>query len=512
MVCERALTRAGYEVHAVGSGVDAIAAAERESFDVFVLDVRMPDLEGPRVLQKLRALDPDAPCLVVSGYADFDAAVELMRLGASDFLRKPFDVASLVAAADRILASTHLKVDSALLAATQSIFHSLDADEIIRRVLGVVRSLLRASPAVVVLGENGGQRVHHLSPKGTVTTPPELRLPALARIAEGRDPVILDAESDAELIQILAPGSATVIAQPLSLSERALGLLSAGRSAGERGFGDGDMRRATLLGGHVALALDNGRLHAATAAQAKLLEQALDRLVVAERIATVSRLASGIGHEIANPTAAVLAHLELARDHLRAGALDNARDSLARAGAGARTILDICQALRPLGSRGARNAHIDLRQVIDGALLLVSYELRGRARVEVEEPSRPPLIFGDSAKLGQVFLNLLLNAAQAIAPGAPKDNELRISFARAGNDIVVRVRDTGCGVPPEMVEKIFEPSITTKTTGHGMGLAICRWILEEMGGSIVCRPERERRGTTFEVKLPTSPGRPGEPG
>src|SRR5262249_16440606 len=80
-----------------------------------------------------------------------------------------------------------LKVDSRLLAATQSIFHSLDAPEIIGRVLGVVRSLLRASPAVVVLGENGAQRVHHLSPKGGVTTTPELRLSTLARLAEARD-------------------------------------------------------------------------------------------------------------------------------------------------------------------------------------------------------------------------------------------------------------------------------------------------------------------------------------
>jgi signal transduction histidine kinase len=158
---------------------------------------------------------------------------------------------------------------------------------------------------------------------------------------------------------------------------------------------------------------------------------------------------------------------------------------------------------------------IDLRQVIDGALLLVSYELRGRARVTVEPPGRDPLLSADPARLGQVFLNLLLNAAQAIPPGKPSENEVRISFSRRGDLQVVRIRDTGVGVPPDMTEKIFEPNITTKTTGHGMGLAICRWILEEGGGSIQCLPQP--RGTVFEVRLPsraseaTSPGTPAAP-
>jgi signal transduction histidine kinase/CheY-like chemotaxis protein len=521
LVCERSLTRAGYQPSVFASGREAIAAARRESFDVLVLDVRMPDLDGPRVLAELRGLDPDAPCLVISGYADFDAAVELLRQGANDFLRKPFDVNDLVAAVDRILASTHLKVDSALLAATQTIFSSLDAEAIIKRVLGVMRSLLHATPAVLVAeGPPASRRarVHRLDGEDRVVTTPANVAPALlARLLELRDPVLLDGDShvDAELVQALAPGAGSIIVQPLSVGDRAVGLLAAARAPRERSFGDGDLRRTTLVAGHVALALENGRLHAATEAQARQLERALDRLVVAERIATVSRLASGLGHEIANPTAAVQAHLEIARELIDAGRPAEARDALERAGAGARGILDICQSLRPLSHAGQRVTHLDLRQVIDGALLLVSYELRGRARVTVEPPARDPLLSGDPARLGQVFLNLLLNAAQAIPPGAPSDNEVHISFARRGDEHVVRIRDSGVGVPPHMVEKIFEPTITTKATGHGMGLAICRWILEEAGGAIACLPQP--RGTVFEVRLParppaTSPGTPAAPG
>src|SRR4051794_24891152 len=122
LVCARALTRAGYDTASVSTGREAIAAMQRDSFDVLVLDMRMPDSDGLGILARLREIDPVVPCLVISGHADFDSTVSLLRHGAADFLRKPFDLEAMVMATDRLLASTHLKVDSALLAASHTIF------------------------------------------------------------------------------------------------------------------------------------------------------------------------------------------------------------------------------------------------------------------------------------------------------------------------------------------------------------------------------------------------------
>src|SRR5262249_37338365 len=165
---ERALLRAGYDVAHSGSGVEAGGLVARESFDAVLLDVRMPGLDGPAALERFRQLDPDAPCVVMSAYADFDAVVALLRAGACEFLPKPFDATGIVAAVDRALATSHLQVDSALLAAAHTIFSSLDAAEITRRVLDVLRSLLQATPA---------------------TLPPERAGEAAARIGALRDPV-----------------------------------------------------------------------------------------------------------------------------------------------------------------------------------------------------------------------------------------------------------------------------------------------------------------------------------
>ncbi len=503
-VCIRALTKAGYEPVAVGTGQQALTAIQRDSFDVFMLDVRMPDLDGPRLLSLLREHDPDTPCLVISGYADFDAAVDCLRHGATDFIRKPFDIATMVMAVDRVLASTHLKVDSALLAATQTIFSSLDSREIMARVLSVVRSLLKASDAAIFLitGE-----CHRLGDAAVVTS--EWQIPAAVhgKLLERRDPVVLlrDQPGDLELADLLAHGTGPVLVQRLAVHDRALGLLVATRPAGGRSFGDGDMRRAMLLAGHVALALENGRLHSDVEDHARRLEQALDALVVAERITTSARLAAGLGHEISNPACAVLAYLELAREQLRGGFTVEAGEAVERAAAGANAILDVCRSLRLLGS-SPRPTVTDLKQVLESAIMLASYELRGRARVVLDLPPRPILLLSEQAKLGQVFLNLLLNAAQAIAPGAAHENQVTVRAQAHGGEITVRVEDTGRGVPAAVMPHLFEPSVTTKksATGHGMGLAICRWIVEEMGGKIRCIPD-VKRGAAFEVRIPVEP-------
>jgi two-component system, NtrC family, sensor kinase len=508
-VCTRALTRAGYEPTAVATGEEAIAAVRRETYDVIVLDVRMPGMDGPEVLRTVREIDPDAPCLIISGYSDFEDAIACLRHGAADFVRKPFDLDTVIRAVDRVLASTHLKVDSALLAATKTIFSSLDPGEISRQVLTVVGSLLhaRAATLTLCLDDEPGETFRAVD--GAVAEAAPITLPPAAwrRVRDLREPVVLsgDNPANAEIIAALCPAATGLLVVRLSVGDRTVGLLSAARHADDRAFGERDLRRAMVLAGHSALALDNARLHAETGAQARALEHALDRLVVAERVATLGRLSAGLGHEIANPAYAIMTNLEAAREVLGAGHPDQALPALDRAAAGASAILQVCQALRPLGSDSLRRRDelVDLRRVLDSALLLAAAELQRRASVRVELPEGLPPIVGNAAKLGQIFLNLLLNASEAIPLGAAQENEVAVIAQVIDHEVVVRVADTGRGVPADLQPRLFEASVTTKVVseGHGMGLAICRWLLEELQGSIRCLPDVPR-GAVFEVRLP----------
>jgi two-component system NtrC family sensor kinase len=515
-ICARALRSAGYDMIATASGGEAIAVARLGSFDVALVDVRLPDFDGPEVIARLHERDVDLPCVVMSAYASFDDAVKCLHHGAVDFVRKPFDLDTLVRAIDRAIATTHLKADSAVLAATRSIFALLDAREIARRVLEVARTTLNASRASITLA----------GPEGPGETFGVLEMPmspfAWRRLSELRDPAIFSQSSpgDHELLVAVAPSARTLLAIRLTVGERLVGVLTATRAAGEADFGERDLRRASLLAGHASLALDNARLHAELASQTSALEHAADRLIAAERVGTLARLAASLGHEIANPAFAVLASLELAETALPARVAeaasatpDSVLEAIVRARAGANAILSLCEALRPLsqGRGRPRSDLVDLRQVISGAATIATYEIRPRARLSVDIDRDLPLLRGDAARLGQVFLNLLLNAAQALPPGHPDIHEIRVS-AHVADDalaLVVRVEDTGPGVPLELLPNLFEPSTTSRAAaeGHGMGLAVCRWIVEEAGGTIR-HVTGSLRGACFEVRLALKPGRP----
>jgi signal transduction histidine kinase/CheY-like chemotaxis protein len=228
------------------------------------------------------------------------------------------------------------------------------------------------------------------------------------------------------------------------------------------------------------------------------------RLKVADRMVTVGTMAAGIAHEVNNPLTYVLHNLDSAMCRvLQDPELGDLRAHLDRAHVGMQRVHGIVAALRTFSriDEGPRHP-IDLRSTIDAALTMASSELKHRARVDIEQ-REPVTVLGSEAKLGQVFLNLIINAAQAIADPNPQKHRVRIVIGREGDRAVVEVSDTGSGIAPEHRGRIFDPFFTTKPVGSGtgLGLSICHSIVSELGGSIDVQSE-PGKGSTFRVSLP----------
>jgi two-component system, cell cycle sensor histidine kinase and response regulator CckA len=149
---------------------------------------------------------------------------------------------------------------------------------------------------------------------------------------------------------------------------------------------------------------------------------------------------------------------------------------------------------------------VDVTKVLELAVNMTRAELKHRARLVRDYGETPPVLANES-RLGQVFVNLLVNAAQAITEGKLEGNEVRLTTRCDGaGRVVIEVRDTGLGIPPEIVSRIFDPFFTTKEVGvgTGLGLAICHGIITGAGGEIQVESE-VGKGTTFRVILRAAP-------
>jgi PAS domain S-box-containing protein len=215
------------------------------------------------------------------------------------------------------------------------------------------------------------------------------------------------------------------------------------------------------------------------------------RLAEAERLTALGVLSAGVAHEINNPLAYVLLNLEYLRQQLPRLAEDPARlsDLMVRvrdACHGAERVATIVRDLRTFarGDDGTRGP-VDLREVIEAAINIAGNTLKQSARI-VRDYGESPLVDASANRLEQVFLNLLLNAAQALPNGDPERDEIRIRLYGDQLRAVAEIVDTGPGVPEQLIGRIFEPFFTTKPVGvgTGLGLPICRSILAAHGGTI----------------------------
>jgi two-component system cell cycle sensor histidine kinase/response regulator CckA len=237
------------------------------------------------------------------------------------------------------------------------------------------------------------------------------------------------------------------------------------------------------------------------------------RLALSDQMASVGTLAAGVGHEINNPLSYVTLNLEMLSKEIRTllpwlGDTRGRRlvEMIEDAQRGAERVRKIVRGLKRLSrAEEEHRVPLDLRAVLDTSIDMASNEIKYRARIEKDYRTAPPVL-ADEARLGQVFINLLVNAAQSIPEGHPDENTIRVVVATdALGRAAVEVSDTGRGISREILGRIFDPFFTTKSVGEGtgLGLSICRGIVTALGGDIVVESDLGV-GTTFRVFLPAT--------
>jgi len=485
----RELSRAGYTVDVLRVWTpEELQAALPGTWDVVISDWSMPRLDGLEAYRIVRNSDKEIPFIIVSGTIGEEIAVDALRAGVDDFMSKG-KFARLGPAIERARSAAQVRRRERETAA--ELDRRRDDIERSERLLRVV---LDSVPDAVIVADR--ERVLAANPAATKllgVSPTDRTLDAL----DGR-------------LDLLLPDKVTEVPrdrQPLPSALRGEAIDRQELFVRPRGSVDARFMRVTArpfshasgINGAIAVFHDISRERAAQ-----------EQLLISDRMASVGMLAAGVAHEINNPLAAVFANVEMITStfgdgrSLQDADIKDLQEMLEDARVAADRVRQIVRDLKIFSRAEEEELRaVDLRGMLESTLRMARNEIRHRARL-VTEYEDGLLARGSESRLGQVFLNLIVNAAQAIPEGRAERNTITVTSRRgAGEMAVVEVRDTGAGMSPETLRRLFTPFFSTKPQGEGtgLGLAIAHRIVTSLGGTIEVESTRGK-GTMFRVTLP----------
>jgi signal transduction histidine kinase/DNA-binding response OmpR family regulator len=513
----------GHEVAEAASGSEALERLRKSAFDLVVTDVRMPAMGGLELLRRVREASPSTEVIVATAYAELETAIECIRAGAFDLLRKPFNLQELFTCVARALERRRFNVSTDLVRLSQVLFEQNTLEQLPRAIVEAVRSFMVADAVMLALPDTDGKlqvaHAHGLADEAESAMALALGERMAHALSSDRTPAVLGPLGgdwrfkDAREL----PSELSALLLPLTAGDRLLGVLVIMRRSPERPLSRGELDRASLLTAHAVLALENGRM--------------AGQLSVSERMASVGLVAASISHEINNPATFVLGNLQFIQQGLAALGRSMSREphgaraeppvwgprqqedlvaiqqAVDEAYEGTRRISEIVRDMRALSRLDDASAGwFDLNEAIRSALRITRAETTPSAVVTVELAEGLE-VKGSPGRVSQVFSNLLINAAQALSEWSGPRREIRVTSRLLEERAIVEVADTGPGIAPEHLSRVFQPFFTTKgmTTGTGLGLSISRDIVRRLGGDIEVSSV-QGVGTVFTVSLPARSG------
>ncbi len=507
--------------HVVDTAEDvdqALVTLEAERFDVVVSDIILPRRSGVSLLEAIAERWPAIKVILVTGEPTVETAARAVRSGAYDYISKPVSsskIRRVVAAAADVKA---LQDDNRRLEAENERQH-LELERLVELRTAEVHDTRQALASTQARISRIASNIPGILLQFERPPDGSFAFTFMAESAEetlGIDPRAVVADPRVFLDRV-HPEDRDGLRDSLARSAEQLNLWT---WEGRFLHSNGDVRWFQAQSRPIK-AEDGSIVWDGVMLDMSERKDLQARLMLSDRMASIGTLAAGVAHEINNPLTYILANLHVlgrraeqalaqldatgqaAPDKFRSG---DTLDLLRETADGARRVRDIARDLKTFSRSSDEVQPVEISQVLDSSVRMAINEIRHRATLE-RDYGDAPLIMANASRLGQVFLNLIVNAAQAITEGAADENTVALRTA-TGDDgwAEISVRDTGSGIPNKLLERIFEPFVTMKPVGvgTGLGLYICRDIVLSVGGQIHVE-SAPGKGTTFTVRLPPAP-------
>jgi len=506
------------------SGEEALEVLRREqgaghAVDLVLLDIMMPRMDGYEVIARVKA-DPNLrhTSFIVTTALDSVSSKTLgLGIGADDYLTKPFDPRELLARIDAVMRIRRSEQAlrrrnqelAALVEINRVVTSSLELDEVLEATMEGIREIMQVEAgSLVLLDEETGELIYRkaLSPApGWIEGQPVQPNRGLVEhvIASGEAKLVNDVERDRHFSGQLGQAMEGIVPEailcvPLTIRDTSIGAIELVNKL-DGVFDEQDLDLLTAMAASVAVAVENANLYTELADFAAELERSQAKLVQAEKMAAIGRLAASLAHEVNNPLQAIHNSLHLS---MHEGLAQQRRQQyLGMAQSEVERLIEIVQRMldfyRP--SRGGLKS-ADLNRVVDNVLALAHKRFQhGDIQVHSDLAADLPNIPIVPDQISQVLLNLVINAVEALPDGG--DLWLKTELSDQGDEVLLSVRDNGLGMPPEQMNSLFEPFYTTKSEGTGLGLAISYGIVERHGGTMEVSSQLGQ-GTRFVVRLP----------
>ena len=523
-LCVHMLEGQGYQVEGTTSGMEALVLLETRSYDLLVVDVRMPNVDGLTVLRHGKQLHPDLTAVVITGYASLDKTIEALQAGARGFVLKPFDFDQFISAIEEALAQRRREQEHVLLQAqlpvleiSQAMMAGGDVHSLAQRLLEVVIQRIGAQRGALLLLSQDPNRIDVTATVGFADreeVPSALPLEAVAaQILRSGQTLVLDERDSAmrgQLGRFLVGDSsmATCVLLPLRTQEQSVGLLAlcrSGRMRSKTTFSNAELRLLSVIGGQIALSLENMRLYALEQERAEALSTALQQQRELTRLK--SEFIQNVSHELRTPLALIHGYAEL----LASGEMgkvetgqQEALEVIVHQTDNLRALVDDIITMLTNENLEPKRQPVRLDAVVDACI--ASFQVlaaRKNITLQSDLDRTTPSVLGDEHHLRVVVDHLIDNAIKFTPPGG----RVTARLTHGGGQATLQISDTGIGIAAEHHEHIFDRfyqvdgSVRREYGGCGLGLALVKEIVEKHNGTV--RVESQPgKGTSFIIKLP----------
>jgi signal transduction histidine kinase/DNA-binding response OmpR family regulator len=514
---QRVLVSAGYRFISADNPEKALALLDLHPVDVMVVDARLPGLDGCHFLDEARTRRPALGVVIMSGFGGLETAVATTRRGADILLLKPFQEKELVDSVALAYENATYRRDALRLRAVQPVmdvlvlmYSTTDQTDLQTMVVEKVHSYFDS--AYTALYQVKGTAGYQLAASQGAVVDLETCLQHLRWNPDHADFISQWGSRDAaftpelwETMQCL--NLVDIICVGAAFHEGAAGLLMfITRCIGQPAYEQFDYDVFIFLARQIAQAMDKAELWSDLRRSLQALEHSQQMMLQVDKMTLIGRLTASIAHEINNPLQGLQNWLELAsrRDVPKAEReryIKLGQDELNRLRLTVQQMLDF---YRP----GLRDKRLmDVNDLARYVVSLMEVQLtRANVRTSLWLQEELPPVMAVSSQIQQVLLNLLLNAMEAM----PGGGEIRISTRRAaiqnpgGKErpgVELIVEDSGPGITQLVRDRLFEPFVSTKEDGNGLGLPLCYGIVTAHGGSLDLMPGNGG-GACFRIILP----------